>query len=69
MDSCRSCAKLSAVSMAPFGGCSFSLVEGYPGDNDELFGRRTLAFTAEELATAMPNVNDTFVETIKRAAA
>lgn len=47
----------------PFGGCGFDIVAGY-GSNDDLIGRRTLAFTAGELGTAMPNVNDTFDETI-----
>ena len=36
--------------------------------SDELIGRRTLAFPAEELAAAMPNVNDTVEETIKLGA-
>jgi hypothetical protein len=31
---------------------------------DDVIGRRTLQFTAEELAAAMPNVNDTFTESI-----
>jgi hypothetical protein len=45
-------------------GCDFSSVAGYPGSNDELIGKRTLEFTAEKLAAAMPNINDTFEETI-----
>jgi len=38
--------------------------EEVPDGGDELIGRRILKFTAEELARAMPNVNDTFDETI-----
>jgi len=51
-------------------GCPFSIpVPGYQPDSsiftqgDELIGLRTLKFTAEELAAAMPNVNDTVNET------
>jgi len=50
--------------------CGFSTVVGYPTESsaftkgDELIGRRTLVFPVEELETVMPNVNDTFEETI-----
>jgi hypothetical protein len=47
----------------PFG-CTFTGVGIEAEDNEELIGRRTLEFTAEALAAAMPNVNDTFDETI-----
>ena len=45
-------------------GCSFSLLAGHGGHND-LIGKRTLEFSAAELASAMPNVGDTFDQTIK----
>jgi hypothetical protein len=37
---------------------------GVPDFNDDLIGRHMVEFTAEELAAAMPNVGDTFEETI-----
>jgi hypothetical protein len=43
-------------------GCGFG--GGVPDFNDDLIGRRTVVFTAEELAAAMPNINDTIEETI-----
>lgn len=49
-------------------GCGFSIPAGdsYSGSHlDDLIGHRTLAFTAEELAVAMPNVHDVVDETIK----
>ena len=36
-----------------------------PDGNDDLIGLRTVEFTGPELAAAMPNVGDTFDETIK----
>lgn len=45
-------------------GCQFVIPVDHPTDYDELIGQRTLKFTAEELAEAMPNVNDTVDETI-----
>jgi hypothetical protein len=44
------------------------IAEEVPDGGDELMGRRDLYFTAEELARAMPNVNDTFDETINLGA-
>lgn len=51
-------------------GCPFSISPpGYQADSsnftkgDELIGLRTLTFTSEELAAAMPNVHDTVDET------
>lgn len=49
-------------------GCGFSIPAGdsYSGSHlDDLIGHRTLVFTAAELATALPNVNDVVDETIK----
>lgn len=48
--------------LGTFTGCSFEI--GYPGDNDDLIGRQTLAFSAAELGAAMPNVHDTYEDTI-----
>jgi hypothetical protein len=45
--------------------CNFLVDDGPPDWNDDLIGRRTLEFTVEELAAAMPNVGDTVEETIK----
>jgi hypothetical protein len=44
-------------------GCEFST--GPSSGNDDLVGRRTLVFPESELAAVMPNVNDTFEESIK----
>ena len=49
-------------------GCGFSIPAGnsYSGSHlDDLVGHRTLVFTAQELAAAMPRVNDVVEETIK----
>jgi hypothetical protein len=47
---------------APFGGPAECI---YPDSGDELIGYRLITFTAEELAEVMPNVYDTFDETIR----
>lgn len=50
--------------------CGFEVPAGYEPSSDiftkgdELIGKKTLHFGAEELLTAMPNANDTFEETI-----
>ena len=43
----------------------FSSPNSVPDGNDDLIGLRTVEFTGPELAAAMPNVGDTFDETIK----
>ena len=48
----------------PWGG-NFTSEDYLPGPDDDLIGLRVVEFTAAELAAAMPNVGDTFDETIK----